>query len=168
MAAAIPWLVAAAAGGSAILGAGAARAAGQAQQDQYKAQARQEQDASRQREIERKRDLLKALSNQNAVVGAQGVSMTGSKAATAWKDINYAADDLLYDKANTKRSVGVLRTAGINARRQGDMAAVASLLDFGVQAYGAFGGGGGAKPPKSGTASTTGTKSATGNWSGPR
>ena len=139
MAQAIPFIVMAV---GAAVSSSSSKAAGAAQADQYKAQVRQEQDSSRQREIERKRDLLKALSNQNAVAGAQGVSMTGSKAAVAWKDINYAADDLLYDRVNTARSVGVLRAAARNAGRQGNLQAASSLISSGGQAYGAAGGGG--------------------------
>lgn len=122
----IPMAMAIVAGG---LKANAQNNAGIAANQQYKSQVVQEQDSMRQREITRRRDLLRALSSQNAQAGAQGVSMTGGKAAIAKGDIRDAGNDLLIDKVNTKRKIGQLTTAGRNAQRAGEMAAITTLFE---------------------------------------
>lgn len=110
--------------------------AGSAQSAQYKLQIKQEQDSARGREIERKRSLLRALANQNAVAGAQGVAMSGAKEAIARQDIRFAADDLLTDRAATGQRVSGYRAAASNAKKAGTMGAVTSLLDTGTKVVG--------------------------------
>jgi hypothetical protein len=110
--------------------------AGSAQSAQYKLQIKQEQDSARGREIERKRTLLRALANQNAVAGAQGVAMSGAKEAIARQDIRFAADDLLTDRAATGQRVSGYRAAASNAKKAGTMGAVTSLLDTGAKVVG--------------------------------
>lgn len=114
----------------------AQRNAGIAQANQMKAQAAREGDAARQREIERKRTLLRALSQQSANAGAAGVTMSGSLVAAARTDIRDAATDLLVDRSNTRSQVNGLTAAARNARRQGNLQAVGSLFDTGVRVAG--------------------------------
>ena len=123
------------------MSAQAQRNAGIAERQQNTAQRRQEGDAARQREILRRQDLLRALANQNAVAGAQGVRVVGSAAAIAARDIRDAHNDLLTDRVNTQRSAGILRAAGRNAVTTGNVAANASLLDSASRAASSFGGG---------------------------
>jgi hypothetical protein len=127
--------------GTGVMAAQSAKAAGAAQADQYKAEARQEADSARQREVLRRRDLLKALSSQNAAAGAAGVGVVGSVANIGLKDIKYAAEDLLVDRVNSKRGIGILNTAATNAVRSGNLSAAASLLDTAAGVGMTFGGG---------------------------
>jgi hypothetical protein len=134
------------AGGLAIASAGLGvmsavqeRAAGKAERGALNLQAKQAGDAARAREIERKRDLLKALATQNAAAGAQGVAFSGSKAAIARTDIRQAATDLLADTANTRTQQRILRTRGANAQKAGNMKALTSLVDTATDLYKAGG-----------------------------
>jgi hypothetical protein len=115
------------------------RAAGKAERGALNLQAKQAGDAARAREIERKRDLLKALATQNAAAGAQGVAFSGSKAAIARTDIRQAATDLLADTANTRTQQRILRTRGANAQKAGNMRALTSLVDTATDLYKAGG-----------------------------
>src|SRR3990172_11576447 len=67
---------------------------------------RREGDAARGREIERRRQLMRALAAQSAQAGAAGGA---PNAAIAGADIKSAASDLLYDKANTAAEQSLLR-----------------------------------------------------------
>jgi hypothetical protein len=125
--------------GTAVAGAGAAittRNAGIAASQDMKAQAVKEGDASRGREIERKRALLRALSQQSARAGAAGVNFDGSLAGAARTDIRDATNDLLVDRSNTRSTQAGLRTGARNARRQGNLGAAASLFDTGAKIAG--------------------------------
>jgi hypothetical protein len=126
---------AAIAGGFTVASLAAAGFAAKAQHDagviqsaEYKLQAKQAGDAARGREIERKRDLLKALATQAATAGAQGVAMQGSNVAIARADINQSRNDLLTDTANARSQERILRSRAANARSSGNAAAVTSLL----------------------------------------
>lgn len=127
--------MAAGVGVAGVLGAVQARNAGLEAKYAYKQQAVQEKDAARQRELERRRDLLRALSSQNASAAARGVAFSGGVAAIAQQDIKEAQEDLLVDRVNTGRKVSAFKSAGKNAKRQGNLAAVSSLLDTAGKAY---------------------------------
>lgn len=126
------------AAGAGVTSAVSARNAGIAQSHQMKAAAVKEGDAARQREIERKRQLLRALSQQSANAGASGVTLDGSLAGIARTDIRDATNDLLVDRSNTAGTVRGLRAGAKNARRQGDLQAAASLFDTGAKIAGQF------------------------------
>lgn len=102
---------------------------GRAEAAEYKLQVKQEQDSARGREIERRRALLKALANQNAVAGAQGVAMSGGKAAIARSDIRDAQRDLLTDKAGTGMRVASYRARASNAKKAGTARAAVSIME---------------------------------------
>jgi len=123
--------------GATILAGGvAARSAhnaGKATEIQYKEQAKQEEVSARDREIERRRRLVQALSSQNAEAGAAGIDpTTGSRRAMTLEDARLAQMDSLTDRAMTNRRAINLRSAGRNARRQGDLQAAGSLLNTGA------------------------------------
>lgn len=136
-------ILAAAGGGSAVLGgtllgatalSGGLAAygqyqAGQAASAQYRAQARQEQTAARESEIQRRRDLLRALATQNAQAGAQRVAFSGGKAAIAAYDVAQAKRDTLVAQVNSSTKIAALKSAASNAAFQGKVGAAASLLD---------------------------------------
>lgn len=121
--------------GAGVLSAVSARYAGIAQKQAYKQQATQERDAARQREVERRRNLLRALSSQNASAAARGVAFSGGVAAIAQQDIKEAQEDLLVDRVNSKRKIAAFKAAGRNAKQQGNLEAVGSLLDTAGKAY---------------------------------
>lgn len=125
--------------GSGVLAAGQQYRAGKQMEIQYKQEAAQEGDQARQREIERKRNLLRALASQRASAAASGANMEGSLANLARVDIEQAATDLEYDQTNTSRRGRVLRGAGREAVRSGTIAAGASLLDSAQNSYKALG-----------------------------
>lgn len=114
------------------------RNAGIAQSHQMKAQAAREGDAARQREIERRRNLLRALSSQSARAGAGGVALDGSLAGIARADIRDATNDLLIDRSNTRSRQNELITGAKNARSQGNIGAAVSLFDTGAKVAGQF------------------------------
>ena len=114
-------------------GAVAQRNAGIAQSQQMKAEAVKEGDGARQREIERKRNLLRALSQQSANAGASGTTFGGSVAGIARADIRDATNDLLVDKSNTKSKQNALITGAKNARSQANLGAAVSLFDTGTK-----------------------------------
>lgn len=114
------------------------RNAGIAQSNQMKAQAVREGDSARQREVERKRTLLRALSQQSANAGAGGVTVDGSVAGLARADIRDATNDLLVDRSNSRSQINGLTTGAKNARRQGNLNAAASLFDTGAKVAGMY------------------------------
>jgi len=112
-----------------------------AMQDQSSAllgQARQEKDAAQQREIERRRDLMRALSAQNAQAGAAGVETSGSTQGLMLTDIKQNQQDLLTDVSNTSLKNRDLRQRAANARRAGTWGAVGGLLETAKGAAGAW------------------------------
>lgn len=127
----------------ALAGTGLAAAqqyrSGKLQEYQFKAEAAQEGDAARQREIDRKRNLLRALASQRASAAAGGADFSGSLGNLARVDIEQAATDLEYDKVNTGRRTRVLRASGKEAAKAGELAAGASLLDGASRTYRAQG-----------------------------
>jgi hypothetical protein len=151
MAFVVPFL-AAAGGGSAVAGglaiaglaagvysAAQTRKAGQEQKDQLRAQAKTEGVAAQQREIERRRNLIRALSSQNAAAGAAGITTDGSAGAIARADIRDAQNDLLYSTANSTARQRALRSQASNAARVGNTNAAVSLLDTADKGYKALG-----------------------------
>lgn len=118
--------------------------AGDAQAAQYKAEAKTEAAAAAQREVERRRNLIRALASQNAAAGAAGIQTDGSVEAVARRDIRDSQNDLLYSNLNTQARQRALRSQASNAQRAGRTAAVTSLMDTGRTAY-QIGGGGGRK-----------------------
>ena len=125
--------IASAAGG--VAAAVQQRNTGKLQEFQYKEQSKQEGDAARQREIDRKRNLLRALASQNAGAGAAGAEFSGSIQNNARVDIERAAEDLGVDSLNTSRRTRVLNASGREARRAGNVAAAGSLLDTANTTY---------------------------------
>lgn len=145
-------VLAAVGGGSALAGGLALGAAGLGVAKAYqtykmgevanaeaKLASKQAGDAARGREIERKRDLLKALATQNAHAGAQGVAIQGSNEAIARADIRDARNDLLADTANTRTQQRIYRARGRNAQSEARLGAVTSLLDTATGLYKAAG-----------------------------
>lgn len=131
----IPALIA----GAGVAAASSQVAAGKMRNIEYKEQAQQEQDAARDREIDRRRRLVSALASQNAEAGALGATTgVGSGAAIALTDARRANYESLADRATTNRRSLMLRTAGKFARRQGNAAAVATLLDTGTDVANAW------------------------------
>jgi hypothetical protein len=121
-----------------VMGAVSARNAGIAQSNQLKAQAVREGDGARQREIERKRTLLRALSQQSANAGAGGVTMDGSLAGIARADIRDNTNDLMVDRSNTRTQINGLNAAAKNARSEGNKNAAGRLVKTGVKVAGMF------------------------------
>jgi hypothetical protein len=120
---------------SGALAAGMQYRSGKIQQIQYKQEAKQEGDQARQREIERKRNLLRALASQRASAAAAGAEFSGSLLNAARVDIEEAATDLSVDQVNAARRQRALRLAGTESSRAGIAAAGGSLLDSGYKAY---------------------------------
>lgn len=113
--------------------------AGDIQAAELKAQAKTEAVAAGQREIDRRRNLIRALSSQNAAAGAAGVETSGSVAAIARSDIRDASNDLLYSNMNSTARQRALRSQAGNASRIGRTNAAVSLLDSADKAYRAVG-----------------------------
>lgn len=108
----------------------ASRRAGQASAAEAQIQATSEGDAARQREIERKRNLLRAISSQSAVAGAAGVKINeGSPSSLINLDIAEANADSDVDAGNTKAKQRALKFRGQNAISAGNSAANVSMLD---------------------------------------
>jgi hypothetical protein len=124
--------------GSGLLAAKSQRDAGIAQSHQMKAAAVKEGDAARQREVDRKRTLLRALSQQSANAAAGGVTVDGSIAGLARADIRDATNDLMVDRSNSRSQINGLMTGAKNARRQGNLGAAASLFDTGTKVAGMY------------------------------
>lgn len=124
--------------GTGALAAYSAHSTGVAQQQAAKVQIKREGDAARQREIERKRQLLRALAQQSANAGAAGIAFEGSAAELARADIRDASNDLLIDTANTRSQNQARATAGRNAKRVGNIQAATSLFDTGRSVAGAY------------------------------
>lgn len=121
--------------GSGALAAGMQYRSGKLQQIQYKQEAKQEADSAKQREIDRKRNLLRALASQNATAAAMGADFSGSIENIAKNDVEEAATDLTVDQANAARRQRVLRLSGNEAATAGTAAAAGSLLDSAGKAY---------------------------------
>lgn len=122
-----------------VSSARASRAAGKAQQAETEIAARAEGDAARQREIERKKNLMRAISSQQAFAGAAGVSArTGSPASLINLDIAEANADRDVDNLNSKTRQRALRFQGANARAAGNAAARTTLLDTTARTAGMF------------------------------
>ncbi len=111
------------------------RAFGKVQERQSEIDADAEGDAARGRAIQRKKDLLRAISSQRAKAGAAGVAFTeGSPARIAQLDIDEATDDLFVDRANSLTRQRGLLSQGRAARKEGNVAATSTLLDTAVRA----------------------------------
>lgn len=135
----IPYIV-----GGATLAAGAYSArqqykVGLIQQSELKAQAKTEAVSAGQQQIERRRNLIRALSSQNAGAGAAGIENSGSVAAIARSDIRDAQNDLLIGSVNSDARQRALRSQASNAARIGRNNAVTSLIDSGYRTYKAVG-----------------------------
>lgn len=118
-----------AAGASGLLAAKSARDAGAAQASDLRGQAYTERLAAKSRELDRRRDLIRALSSQNAAAGAGGVELSGSIGGIVRRNIKDNANDLLVDSANASMTQSSLESRARNAKRQGNLAAATSLLD---------------------------------------
>lgn len=129
----IPTLLTLVAGGVAAKGY---HDAGVATKQQNQFQARIEGDAAKGREIQRRQDLMRALSSQNAAAGAAGVETSGSIGGIARTNIKQNQQDLLTDAAGVGARRVALLTAGDNAQRAGNLQAAGSLLDTAGKAYG--------------------------------
>ncbi len=102
-----------------------------------------EGDAAREREINRKKQLRRALSSQLAEAGATGIKFTeGSPARIAQLDIEAAERDLAIDTASSKQRQRALISQGKNARAASKVAATVTLLDTAVDVAQMTGGGG--------------------------
>lgn len=117
------------------------RNAGIAQANQYKAQIRSEGDAAKQREIDRRRDLMRALSSQNARAGALGIETGGSLGGIMGTDIKEAQMDLATNSANFSLRKRDLNAAASSAKRAANWKAVSGLLQMGASAMSMWPGG---------------------------
>lgn len=116
-----------------------AKKAGDEASSEAKGAAIREGDAARGREIDRRRNLVRALASQNASAGAGGA--TGqSYEAIARSDIRDAQNDLLTDNVNSDARQRALRQRAGNFQRQGYAHAATSLLDTGSTSYNLAGG----------------------------
>lgn len=128
-----------------LLKAKASHDAGVAANDQAKFQSRIEGDAAQGREIQRRQDLLRALSSQNAAAGAAGAETGGSIGGIARTNIKQNQQDLLTDAAGTGARRAALLAQGANADKAGNLAAAGSLMDTVASAASMGKGGGGGK-----------------------
>lgn len=116
--------------GTGVVSARNNRVAGQQADLEAQQAATVEGDAARQREILRKRDLLRAVSSQQAAYAAAGVkSNEGSPESLINLDVARAQEDSNIDFGNTKSRQRALQFRGQNARAAGNAAAATSLLD---------------------------------------
>lgn len=118
-----------------LMSAKAASDAGKAQQYELQAQARTEATAAKGREVERRRDLIRALSSQNAAAGVGGVELGGSIGGMIRRDIRDASNDLLTEGSNLASRQAAMRARGQNAVREGNTRAIGSLLDTAGSAF---------------------------------
>lgn len=139
MAGAITLATAAATVGFGVASARASRQAGKATQAELEIEARAEGDAARQREIERKRNLMRAISSQQAYAGAGGVRIDqGSPAALVNLDIAESRRDQNVDNINSGTRQRALRFRGANARTAANAQARATLIDTAGRTVHAF------------------------------
>jgi len=125
--------------GAGVLQASAQRNLGKLQEQRYKEQADQELSASRDREIERRRRLISALASQSAEGGVLAAAPgVGSRAAIAMADAKRAGYEGLADRATTGRRSLLLRRAGKEARKQGNVAALGTVLGTARDALAAY------------------------------
>lgn len=111
------------------------RFAGKVEEAQSVIDAAAEGDAARNREINRKKNLLRAISSQQAKAGAAGVAFTeGSPARIAELDIEKATEDLLIDTANTRQAQRSRLSQGRAARFVGKQQSDIVLLDTAARA----------------------------------
>lgn len=103
--------------------------AGVAASQQAQQQATADGDQARVQEINRRRDLVKALSTQDAYAGATGQAGGGSLAAIARSDINDASNDLLTSNLNSTNRQRALRMQASSDVSAGNAKAYSSLLD---------------------------------------
>ena len=102
-----------------------------AQKQQYMAQAKREELDARQREIDRRRNLMRALASQTAARSAQGVvGNQGSPGAMLRADSQEAYFDQTIDNANAEYRIGGARGNAATASQMGTFDAATSLLDF--------------------------------------
>ena len=116
--------------GAGVISAQQQIAAGKFAEAQSIIDAAAEGDAATQREIIRKRNLLRAISSQQAAAGAAGVAFSeGSPRQIAQLDIDRATDDLIVDRASSLQRRRGLRAQGRAARFAGKAGAASTLLD---------------------------------------
>lgn len=134
-AAAVPFVIGALGVGAGVYSARQQYKVGLIQQAELKAQAKTEAVAAGQQQIERRRNLIRALSSQNAAAGAGGIETSGSVEAIARRDIRDAQNDLLVGDMNSQARQRALRSQASNAARIGRANAATSLLDTADKAY---------------------------------
>ena len=106
------------------------RFAGKVEQLQSVIDAAAEGDAARNRAILRKKNLLRAISSQQAKAGAAGIAFSeGSPARIAQLDIDEATEDLLIDTASTRQAQRQRLAQGRAARFVGKQKSTITLLD---------------------------------------
>lgn len=111
---------------SGLLAARGQFVAGKQEEIQAKLAALKAADAARQDEIGRRQNLLRSLASQNALAGAQGVTVDAAAVRT---DIRDAQNDLLVVRSNAEAEQRALRLRGESAKRAGSLGAAVSLLD---------------------------------------
>ena len=111
------------------------RFAGKVEQLQSVIDAAAEGDAARNRAILRKKNLLRAISSQQAKAGAAGIAFSeGSPARIAQLDIDEATEDLLIDTASTRQAQRQRLAQGRAARFVGKQKSTITLLDTAAKA----------------------------------
>lgn len=99
---------------------------GNQEQRQYQQKAKAEESNAKNRQIERKRNLIRALSEQNVKAGASGFSSgTGSSAQAIM------LEDIKREKLDTAIDAGVTSQRASAYRTQGDAAKSYSLISAG-------------------------------------
>lgn len=130
-AAAIPYLLAATTAATVAAGVYSYRQqkrAGEEEAYQIGVQKRAEGQAAKRQEIERRRNLMRALSSQSAAAGAAGISTSGSFGNQMLKDIEDNENDLLINRAGFATRQAALSSASRNARSAANANANISLF----------------------------------------
>ena len=97
--------------------------------------AKQVEDSTRAEEIARKRALLEAISTQNAIAGAAGITTGGSFGAMQLRDIRQAQNDLLISKTSAAAKMKALRERGRAYKNVATTGAALKLFG-GIQDFG--------------------------------
>jgi len=114
---------------STVLSIGSTIAGGKAESDQLKFQAQTEKFNATNREIERKRNLIRALATQNVRGAAGGIGTGGSLAAIQASSVRDFELDQSTDKAGTDARVTQLRQNASNASTFSLLSAAGTAVD---------------------------------------
>lgn len=118
------------------------KAAAQAAENESRRAAQQEESQLREEQIERRERLIRALSSQNASIGASGARLGGSALNVMETDQKQFEQEDFRAKLSGSSKVGAIRASGQNSAAAHRMGARLSLVDtatklgsIGMQAY---------------------------------